>query len=52
MTTAQPLQPLTPDEEAVVRALPRVTYVLVPHGNRTVALTCSHAGWSMRPRTR
>jgi DNA-binding MarR family transcriptional regulator len=28
MTTAQPLQPLTPDEEAVVRALPRVTYVL------------------------
>jgi DNA-binding MarR family transcriptional regulator len=28
MTTAQPSQPLTPDEEAVVRALPRVTYVL------------------------
>jgi DNA-binding MarR family transcriptional regulator len=26
--TAQPLQPLTPDEEAVVRALPRVMYVL------------------------
>jgi DNA-binding MarR family transcriptional regulator len=26
--TAQPLQPLTPDEEAVVRALPRLMYVL------------------------
>jgi len=28
MTTLQPLQPLTPDEEALVRALPRLMYAL------------------------
>jgi DNA-binding MarR family transcriptional regulator len=28
MTTARPLQPLTPDEEALIRALPRVMYAL------------------------
>ncbi|MEZ0075912.1 MarR family winged helix-turn-helix transcriptional regulator [Planotetraspora sp. GP83] len=28
MTTAEPLQPLTPDEDALVRALPRVMYAL------------------------
>ncbi|MCT9932160.1 MarR family transcriptional regulator [Planotetraspora sp. A-T 1434] len=28
MTTAEPLQPLTPDEDALVHALPRVMYAL------------------------
>jgi DNA-binding MarR family transcriptional regulator len=28
MTTAQPLPPLTPDEEALIRALPRLMYAL------------------------
>ena len=28
MTTARPLQPLTPDEEALVRALPRLMHAL------------------------
>ncbi len=28
MTTEQPLQPLTPDEEALIRALPRLMYAL------------------------
>ena len=28
MTTARPVQPLTPDEEALIRALPRLMYAL------------------------